>query len=107
MLVIWLGEAESCTCVVKVVVGEGVVGVPLSTPAGLSCKPAGGAPEIMDHETGAAPPPLCSVVEYGTPTIASGKVGAVATTSGAAMRMLRFCVFVCCGVPVSCTCTTK
>src|SRR5438270_9769201 len=39
--------------------------------------------------------------------MASGKVGAVVTTSGAAMRILRTCVFVCCGVPVSCTCTVK
>jgi hypothetical protein len=63
MLVIWPGEAESCTCTVNVVAGDGAVGVPLRTPVGLSSKPAGGAPEMMDHETGAVPPPVCSVVE--------------------------------------------
>jgi hypothetical protein len=71
MLVVWLGEAESCACAVNVFAGpsaemlvkDGAVGVPLITPAGLSCNPAGSAPAITDHETGAVPPLVCNVVK--------------------------------------------
>src|SRR5712671_2606649 len=83
-------------------------GVPLSTPAALKASPVGNGPEpaASDHFSGAIPPLAASVCEYATPYLAPGRL-AVVMTSGAAMRMLRVCVFVCCGVPVSCTCTTK
>ncbi len=57
-----VAEAASVTRTVKLLVPI-VVGVPEITPvSGASDRPAGSAPEVMDHVYGVAPPVATSVV---------------------------------------------
>jgi hypothetical protein len=49
-----------------------VVGVPDSTPAELSVRPAGREPEFTDQVYGVVPPVAVRVTEYGTPTVPAG-----------------------------------
>jgi hypothetical protein len=68
--------AESVTLTVKVYVCANAVGLPLElkTPADESEKPAGSAPETIDHEYPAPLPPVAaSVVLYGCPLVALGR----------------------------------
>jgi hypothetical protein len=65
----------------------GFVGVPLSTPAALSDRPAGSAPVETVHEYGAVPPVAARVARYDVFRRAPG-IEAVVIVSGAALTAI-------------------
>lgn len=69
---VWFGEEESVTLMPADEVLT-VVGVPEIVPVlGLSVKPAGKAPDAIDHVYGSVPPVAAIVVEYALPVIPVG-----------------------------------
>jgi hypothetical protein len=59
-----------------------VVGVPLITPAVDGVRPAGSAPDVMDHIYGGVPPVAAKLWEYAVPTVPFGRGDAVVIASG-------------------------
>src|SRR5579859_2069829 len=85
-----------------------VVGVPFTTPAVLSVKPAGSCPLVTVQLYGDVPPVVCSPKLYALPTNASGSAPlAVLTTSNDLLPIATLRVIVCAGELPSPACTVK
>ena len=80
------------------------VGVPVIAPlAPFKLKPAGSVPLVIDQVSGAVPPLAANVVLYATFTCPFGSELVVIASAAGAIVRVRFAVFVCTGLPASCT----
>ena len=71
--------------------GNGVVEVPVITPALDKVKPAGNVPALSDHVNGAVPPDAASVVDgYAVPTVPLGRVDVV-MVGGVGAALMTIC----------------
>src|SRR5207237_852844 len=99
------GVPLSLTCTVKLAVA-GMVGVPLIT-APDNVRPAGNAPDVTDQLSEPIPALAGDVCEYAAPTVAAARDTVVTVSVAGFTVSERGWDAVCCGVPLSLTCTVK
>jgi len=101
------GDPESVTVTVNEVV-PAAVGVPESTPAVLSVRPAGSVPVVTAQVSAPVPPVATSVKLYAVPTVPGGRGEVVVIFNiGGAITNVAAKVAVCAGEPESVTDTVN